>query len=189
MSLRSRCGESSGTNGSHAFPLVWIALGIGAVWAILEMFPIVQMWTPAIVTAASLLATYLCLSPNCGVPKYNLSPQLPQPSPLDRQRLYLSIYPPPEHAYRMGKNAGPMGEVVRPGSTSMWGGVPFINGYSPIRPAGVACEFNFGTHGEIDFASAKRLIESEARAGGAMARLGIDGVIVASEMHLTPSRR
>jgi hypothetical protein len=139
------------------------------------------------VTAASLLATYLCLSPNCGVPKYNLAQTLTQPSPLDPQRLYLSIYPQPEDAYRMEKKAGPIGEVARPGSTSMWSGVPLINGYSPIRPAGVAREFNFGTHGEIDFAVAKRLIESEAGADGEMARLGIDGVIIAPEMGLTPA--
>lgn len=178
----------TGVNGGHAFPFVWIALGIGAVWVILEMprVPIIQTWAPAIVTAASLLATYLCLSPNCGVPKYNLSQQLTRPSPFDPQRLYLSIYPPPEHAYRVEKMPGPVGEVVRPGSTSMWSGVPFINGYSPIRPAGVAREFNFGIHGEIDFAIAKRLIESEAGADGEMARLGIDGVIVAPEMRLTP---
>jgi hypothetical protein len=177
----------TGANGDHAFPFVWITLGIGAVWALLEMFPIIHTWTPAIVMAASLLATYLCISPNCGVPKYNLSQRLAQPSPLDRQRLYLSAYPPPEDAYRVEKTAGPVGEVVRPGSTSMWGGIPFINGYSPIRPAGVARKFNFGTHGEIDFASAKRLLESEAGADGEMARLGIDGVIVSSETRLTPS--
>ncbi|MEN3369502.1 MAG: hypothetical protein V7609_1645 [Verrucomicrobiota bacterium] len=176
----------SGANGNHASPFVWIALGIGAVWALLEIFPILQTWTPASVTAASLLATYLCLSPNCGVPKYNLSQQLIRPSPLDPQRLYLSVYPQPEDAYRVEKNAGPAGGVVRPGSTSMWSGVPFINGYSPIRPAGVAREFNFGTHGEIDFAVAKRLIESEGGADGEMARLGIDGVIVAHEIYLTP---
>jgi hypothetical protein len=176
----------AGANGNHAFPFVWIALGVGAVWASLEMFPIIQTWAPAIVTAASLLATYLCLSPNCGVPKYNFSQQLTQPSPLDPQRLYLSIYPRPEDAYRVEKRAGPVGEVVRPGSTSMWSGVPLINGYSPIRPAGVAREFNFGTHGEIDFAVAKRLIESGAGADGEMARLGIDGVIIAPEMGLTP---
>ncbi|MEY2520242.1 MAG: hypothetical protein QOF24_2001 [Verrucomicrobiota bacterium] len=175
-----------GANGDHAFPFIWITLGIGAVWALLEMFPIIQTWTPAVLTAASLLATYLCISPNCGVPKYHLSQRLTQPSPLDQQRLYLSIYPPPEHAYRVEKKAGPLGEVVRPGSTSMWGGVPFINGYSPIRPAGVAREFNFSIHGEIDFAIAKRLLESEAGPDGEMARLGIDGVIVAPEMQLIP---
>jgi hypothetical protein len=139
-----------------------------------------------VITFVSLLATYLWIPPNCGVPKYNLTQDLTQAAPLDPQRLYLSAYPPPEHAYRVERNAGPMGEVVRPGSTSMWSGVPFINGYSPIRPAGVAREFNFGIHGEIDFAVAKRLIESEAGEDGEMARLGIDGLIIAPEMRLTP---
>ena len=174
-----------GANGAHTFPFVWIMLGIGAVWAIWDLLPsALRAWAPPIVTAASLLTIYLCIPPNCGVPRYNLSQALTRPSPLDPQRLYLSIYPEPEHAYRVEKNAGPLGEVVRPGSTSMWGGVPFINGYSPIRPAGVARAFNFGIHGEIDFAIAKRLLEAEAGAEGEMARLGIDGVIVAPEMRL-----
>jgi hypothetical protein len=50
----------------------------------------------------------------------------------------------------------------------------------------VAREFNFGTHGEIDFAVAKRLIESGAGADEEIARLGIDGIIVAPEITLTP---
>jgi hypothetical protein len=176
-----------GANGPRAFPFVWIALGVAAIWAIWEIVPFtVGAWAPPIVTSASLLTTYLCIPPNCGVPKYNLSPELTRASPLDPQRLYLSIYPEPEHAYRVEKNAGPLGAVVRPGSTSMWGGVFLVNGYSPIRPAGVAREFNFGTHGEIDFTIAKRLLESEAGVDGETGRLGIDGIIVASEMGLTP---
>jgi hypothetical protein len=174
-------------------PLVHLALGLCAAES-LRLFGdrinpparLAVSTSSVVIAFVSLLATYLCIPPNCGVPKYNLSQKLTQPTPLDPQRLYLSIYPQPEHAYRVEKNAGPLGEVVRPGSTSMWGGVPFINGYSPIRPAGVAREFNFGIHGEIDFAIAKRLLESEAGAEGEMARLGIDGVIVAPEMRLIP---
>ena len=177
-----------GTQGKYAFPFVWITLALVVSWAVLEnlRLPRLRAWAPAIITFASLLATYLCIPPNCGVPKYNLTQELTKPAPLDPRRLYLSIYPQPEHAYRVEKNAGPLGEVVRPGSTSMWSGVRFINGYSPIRPAGVTREFNFGIHGEIDFPIAKRLVESEAEAEGEMARLGIDGLIIAREMKLTP---
>jgi hypothetical protein len=175
-----------GANGDHAFPFVWITLGIGAVWALLEMSPIIQTWTPAVVTASSLLATYLCISPNCGVPKYNLSPQLTRPSPLDGQRLYLSIYPQPEHAYRVEKKPNPFGTTLRPGSTSMWSGVHLINGYSPIRPAGVAREFGFAIHGEIGPALGRALLETEGGPQGILARLGVDGIIVANEMSLAP---
>jgi len=55
-----------------------------------------RAWAPPAVTFAVLLATYFCIPPNCGVPKYNFGQQLLDPAPLDRQRLYLSVYPEAE---------------------------------------------------------------------------------------------
>jgi hypothetical protein len=43
-----------------------------------------------------------------------------------------------------------VGQTLRPGSTSMWAGLRFSNGYSPIRAAGVAREFATSIHGEIN---------------------------------------
>ena len=175
--------------GRYGWPFTGIVLGLAAVWMALESFlrgNKVRDWVPPFVSAAVLLVTYLCIPPNCGVPKYNLSRKLTQPSPLDPQRLYLSIYPQPENFYRVEKTPGPFGEVVRPGSTSMWAGIYFINGYSPIRPAGIARRYDFGIHGEIDFAVAKWLLASEAGANGEMARLGIDGLIISPVMDLAP---
>src|SRR5205823_5417613 len=112
------------------------------------------------------LLTYLWIPPNCGVPKYNLAQELTRPAPLDPQRLYLSIYPAPEHAYRMEKQAQPFGTTVRPGSTSLWAGVRFINGYSPIRPAGLAREFDAAIHGEIHPDIAAKLLAKESGPDG-----------------------
>lgn len=173
------------TLGAHAFPFVWITLGIAAAWAVLERTGLWR-WAAVIVTFASLLATYLCLPPNCGVPKYNLAPELTRPAPLDPERLYLSVYPAPEFAYRLENKPEPFGTTLRPGSTSMWGGVHLINGYSPIRPSGVAREFDFGTHGEIRPDIAESLLEHESGAEGLLARLGVDGIIIANEMSWTP---
>jgi len=145
-----------------------------------------RSWLPAIITFASFLATYLWIPPNCGVPKYNLAQELTDPAPLDPQRLYLSIYPAPETAYRVENHPEPFGTTVRPGSTSMWAGIRFINGYSPIRPAGVAREFDFAIHGEIRPDIAAKLLEKEAGPDGILARLGVDGVIVANEMGIVP---
>ena len=145
-----------------------------------------RSWLPAIITFTSLLATYLWIPPNCGVPKYNLAQELIDPAPLDSQRLYLSIYPAPETAYRIEKQPEPFGTTVRPGSTSMWAGVRFINGYSPIRPAGVAREFDFAIHGEISPIKAADLLQHESGPDGLLARIGVDGIIVANEMELIP---
>jgi len=177
------------TAGPYAFPLTWILLQLAAMWGVCEFFLRdikFREYAPAAFTFGALLATYLCIPPNCGVPKYNLSQQLLEGAPLDPHRLYLSIYPPAEHAYRIEKKPGPVGQIVRPGSTSMWGGLHFINGYSPILAAGVARDFNFAIHGEIDLGFGKYLLTEEASADGMLARLGVDGIAVASEVNVEP---
>jgi hypothetical protein len=177
-----------GATPQRALPLVWITLGIGGVWAFFEILPtaVLRAWVPAIVAISSLLATYVCIPPNCGVPKYNLAQELTEPAPLDPQRLYLSLYPPPEDAYRVEQRPEPFGTTLRIGSTSMWGGIHLINGYSPIRPLGVAREFAFAIHGEIPPEIASSLLEGEGGPEGSLARLGVDGIIIAKETTLDP---
>jgi hypothetical protein len=175
--------------GDYAFPLTWIFLAIAAVWALSEFFvrnELLRCWTPACVTFIAFLATYLCIPPNCGVPKYNLSQELTKPTPLDPNRLYLSIYPPAEHTYRIEKKPGPIGRIVRPGSTSMWAGLRFVNGYSPILAAGVAREFKFAIHGEVDPDIGQYLLEYQAVAKGDLANLGVDAITIAREIDVDP---
>ena len=175
--------------GQYAFPLTWIFLGFAALWFFLDVFfrnSEVREWTPAAIAFLALLTTYLCIPPNCGVPKYNLSQKLLEPTPLDPQRLYLSIYPWAEQTYRVEKKPQPIGQIVRPGSTSMWAGLRFINGYSPIRPAGVAREFYATIHGEIDPATGMYLLNDQAGPDGELARLGVDGIVVAREVDIFP---
>ena len=177
------------TRGFYAFPLIGIFLGLAALWYFLEYFlrdSGFRGWTPPAITFFALLATYLCISPNCGVPKYNLSQELLKPSPLDPHRLYLSIYPWAEYTYRIEKRPQPVGQIVRPGSTSMWARLRFINGYSPIRPAGVAREFYATIHGEIDPETGRYLVGEQAGQGGELARLGVDGIVVARELDIAP---
>jgi len=171
-------------------PLVHVVLALCAAES-LELLGQSRMrfarsWFPAAITFGALLATYVWIPPNCGVPKYNLAQELTEPAPLDPQRLYLSIYPAPENAYRLENQPDPFGTTVRPGSTSMWAGVRFINGYSPIRPAGVAREFDSAIHGEIRSDIGMKLLEKEAGSDGLLARLGVDGIIVANEMGVVP---
>jgi hypothetical protein len=177
------------TGGSYAFPLTWIFLGLAGLWCFLEYFlrdSGFHEWTLPAITFFALLATYLCIPPNCGVPKYNLSQELLKPSPLDPRRLYLSIYPWAEFTYRVEKKPQPIGQIVRPGSTSIWAGLRFINGYSPIRPAGVAREFATTIHGEINPAMEDYLLNYQAGEVGELALLGVDGIVVAREINSAP---
>jgi hypothetical protein len=106
---------SLGLTGQHYFRLAWIFLGLGVFWIIIEYTSPrwLREWSPPAIIFTALLATYFCISPNCGVPKYNLAQSLLQPEPLDRHRLYLSFYPPPEFAYRLEAQPRPVGQTVR----------------------------------------------------------------------------
>jgi len=176
-------------DGPYAFPFVWISLVVAGVWAAsdycLANFEGRAWLLPAIVFTV-FLATYLCIPPNCGVPKYNLAQELTQPQPLDRERLYLSVYPAAEYTYRTADRAGAVGQVVRPGSTSMWAALRLINGYSPILAAGVAREFDFAIHGEIDRNVGDYLVRNQAGRAGILEELGVDGLVVAPEIGVDP---
>jgi hypothetical protein len=179
-----------GIAGDHGPAVTWAYFQVAVIWAFCELFlPGMKFrdWTPAFATFAILLATYFFIPPNCGVPKYNLSQQLLDPAPLDPQRLYLSIYPEAESNYRIEKKPAPVGQLVRPGSTSMWAGLHFINGYSPIRPAGIAREFDFRIHGEINPHEAEYLVWSQSSSTGLLAQVGVDGLVVAWDSGLDPA--
>ena len=176
-------------SGSYGFPLTWIFLGLTAVWVCLAFLlrnSQFRLWVPAAITFCALLATYLWIPTNGGVPRYNFTQQLLEAAPLDPQRLYLSVYPWAELTYAMTNKPQPVGQTLRPGSTSMWAGLRFINGYSPIRAAGIAREFATSIHGEINPDVGSNLLNHQARRDGALALMGVDGVVVAREVDLKP---
>jgi hypothetical protein len=177
------------TAGEYAFPITWIVVGLAAVWVCLEFFlrsSNSRSWTPAGITFCAFLATYLCVPTNGGVPRYNFSQELLTPAPLDPQRLYLSVYPWAELTYCTSNKPEPVGQTLRPGSSSMWAGLRFINGYSPIRAAGVAREFATSIHGEINPDVGSNLLDHQAGRDGELALMGVDGVVVAREVSITP---
>jgi hypothetical protein len=68
----------------------------------------------------------------------------------------------------------------------MWAGLRFINGYSPIRAAGVAREFATSIHGEINPDAGSHLLDHEAGRDGVLALMGVDGIVVAREVSIAP---
>src|SRR5207244_3321017 len=100
------------TTGSYAFPLTWIFLGLSAFWFLSTLLlrgAEFQKWPPVAITFLALLATYMYIPTNCGVPKYNFSQALLKPAPLDPERLYLSIYPWAELTYCVAYKPQPVG--------------------------------------------------------------------------------
>ncbi len=175
------------TGGPHFVPVATTLLALLLAWVGVEFIgpPLLREWAPALTTFAVLLCTYLIIPPNCGVPKYNLSQNLLNLAPLDPHRLYLSVYPPAEVVYRREQNPEPVGQIVRPGSTSMFAGLKFINGYSPILAGGVAKEFGFAIHGEFDWAMQKKLLET-SEGDQLLGELGVNGIVVSSESGMAP---
>jgi hypothetical protein len=177
------------TTGDYGVIVMLVYFQITVMWAVGEWFLRAikfSQWAPAAVTFAILLATYVCIPPNRSVPKFNLSQELLKPFPLDPQRLYLGIYPWMELSYCVANKPQPVGQALRPGSTSMWAGLHFVNGYSPIRAAGVAREFATTTHGEINPTMGDYLLNYQAGAGGELGLLGVDGIVVARELDTGP---
>jgi hypothetical protein len=177
------------TAGPCAVPLGWIFLGLAAGWFLWELVrpgSAFRLWAPVAITFCALLTTYLCMPTNCGVPRYNFTQELLKPAPLDPQRLYLSVYPWAELTYCVSNKPQPVGQTLRPGSTAMWAGLRFINGYSPIRAAGVAREFATSIHGEINPDVGSNLLNRQAGPEGELALLGVDGIVVAREVNLAP---
>src|SRR6184192_3078788 len=177
------------STGSYAFPLTWIFVGLAAFWCLWEIalrHSEPQKWAPAVITFCALLATYLCIPTNGGVPTYNFTKELLKPAPLDPQRLYLSVYPWAELTYCVSNKPQPVGQTLRPGSTSMWAGLRFINGYSPIRAAGVAREFATSIHGEINPDVGSYLLGHQAGTEGELELMGVDGIVVAREVDIAP---
>ena len=69
----------------------------------------------------------------------------------------------------------------------MWAGLHFLNGYSPILPAGIAREFDFRIHGEINSHEAEYLVWAQSNSIGLLALLGVDGLVVARDSGLDPA--
>jgi hypothetical protein len=178
-----------GAVGNYGGTVMLVYFPLAIFWAVGEWFLRdikFRGWAPAFVTFGLLLATYLCIPTNCGVPKYNFSQDLLKRLPLDPQRLYLSIYPWMELSYCVANKPQPVGQVLRSGNTAMWAGLHFVNGYSPIRAAGVAREFATTTHGEINPTIGDYLLSYQAGADGELRLLGVDGIVVARELDFSP---
>ena len=139
------------------------------------------LWVPAAATFALLWVAYGHQYTNPGLPKYAFGPGLAKVSPLSADRLYLSLYLEVDKNYSYQMTTPDFGVVLRPGSTGMLAGVHTVNGYSPIMPPGIGRVWDLETHGSISIDIARNLLTHEAGPDGLLARLGIDGLLVAHD--------
>ena len=154
---------------------------LGAAW--LPLASGVRRWLPVAATLGTLWAAYTLMPTNPRVPRYPFTENLDDPAPLSRDRLYLAFTDAPYIVYHGAEMPSGFGAVLRLGSTAMFGAVHLVNGYSPIRAAGVAQTLKFETHGQIEYPHLGEFLTPEMTgADGLLARLGVDGLIVAGDL-------
>jgi hypothetical protein len=168
----------------HGLVLPIFFATVAVVWWIVDRFATRDAWALPAVTFLTLLASYLAVPAHSTVAQFAFDRNLNAPPPLDPKRLYLSLYHSPPLNYKGSQTGGWYGAVTRPGSTSMWGGVHLINGYTPVAPAGMTRLLDFGTHGNINPPRVAEIVLPEAGPDGLLAKLGIDGIIVAGDFAL-----
>jgi hypothetical protein len=74
---------------------------------------------------------------------------------------------------RRGRGIGLM-----PASLGMYHGGEFVEGYSPMGPRGPSVLLGFLTHGDVDPASAERVLRSEIGPGGLLDWMAVDGLLL-----------
>lgn len=159
------------------------ALGLAWAAAARVLPAAARPWCPALAALGSLWLAYRALSTNPGVPHYPFTDNLRVPGPLAPGRLYLSLHREPFFYHTVAANAPVgFGATVRPGSTPLFApGLRFVNGYSPIMAAGVGRRLEMETHGFIPEPVVRQLAAEELGPDGLLARLGVDGLIVAAD--------
>jgi hypothetical protein len=174
------------TSKQPAFALPLIFLCAALVWWLSDamLTGAGRSWLPLGVAFVTSLASYTSMDPHSTTARYWFTGDLRSVVPLDPDRLYLSLYPAPQAWFRADMTGMPYGATTRPGSTSMFGQVHLVDGYSPVAPAGVARLFDFATHGHINPARVREIVIPEAGADGLLEKLGVDGIIVARQFWL-----
>jgi hypothetical protein len=64
------------------------------------------------------------------------------------------------------------------GNSPLYRGLTFVNGYSPLRFAGLSQLFGFGVSGAVSEEAATRVLHFEAGPDGLLQLLGVDGLVV-----------
>jgi hypothetical protein len=138
---------------------------------------------PAALTLATIALLFVAFLPADEVPRWNIDESLLRPAPFDPSRLYLGLYDfhdvidsDADGRLRIGRNP-----ELRPGNLPMLAGVTFVNGYSPIRPAGIAKIFAMDTHGPLPRPLIPGVIARDTGPGALLHHLGVDGLVMTAD--------
>lgn len=121
------------------------------------------------------------------VAQWHLDDSILKPPALDRSRRYLSMAQwwddvteaNPTEPYRRPTGRG---ESLWLGDTPMFGGLEFINGYSPVGPFGMRALLGFDTHGPVRPEYVTSILVRESQPGALLDHMSVDGLLVANSL-------
>lgn len=179
-------------NTSRTFFLGFDLIIVSLFWVLVERSALVRssirVWMPFTVVLLSLWATYTHVPANETVKTWDFRESIRSVKPLDSEISYISLYQVSDIFKPVSSSSGSgFGTVLRLGNSSMYAGLEFVNGYSPIGLAGLARTFKFALWGCLPSEEAKRILKFDTGSQGLLELMGVDGLVVAkslrSEMH------
>ncbi len=155
-------------------------LALAAAWWLAERFAARAWaeWVPAVVVAFTLGVTFWILpthDPSYQA-KFSFDENIRNPAPLERDRLYLSLYSFNEISQAENRPLG-FGTIVRPVNAMHYAGLRFLNGYSSF--SGREVQALFETHGDLKPEKAESLAGPEGER--LLLFLGVDGLVFSQE--------
>jgi hypothetical protein len=163
--------------GSLTFPLHY---GFGltaacAAWgcALGRIGKVAGPWIPAILVLGSLGSLYT--EPDCfrDLPTWIFTPESGNLQRVSPGITYLGIY---SNSDVYGRPTGL--QECYAGNSFLYPGLTFVNGYSPLRLAGLSRLFGFGVSGAMSEEASRRMLHLEAGPSGLLELLGVDGLVV-----------
>lgn len=148
-------------------------------------YPCLRTWMPCLVVLISSGLTHANAAPFAEVPSWTIDRSVLQPAALDPHVCYLSVYLKSDIVARDdGRVRATYGKVGRgvelmPGNLAMYSATHFVNGYSPLRPDGLAKAIGLDWHGFLWPDAAEELLAYETQPDGLLEMMAVDGLVVA----------
>jgi hypothetical protein len=169
-----------------------LASGVGLllvafIWHEIENRCRAGSWPRALAPAAVALLSCLLGCLTCAhyseVPTWKIGEQARWPGPLDPAIRYLSVHTLEDvfdfDDTRLTERMRGIGEELYFGNTASYAGLDFINGYSPLGPAGLRQLFPVEVHGTfLEPAAAERILVAETGPRGSLQVMGVDGLVI-----------
>lgn len=161
---------------THLVVIGTLLLGIALAWWTLDaLLPGKPQWLSVAVMACCLVVGNF--RPGHSVPQWQISDTICETGPLDKNRTYYALMTW-DDVFRKKEHAG---EINRFGNATMYAGLSFVNGYSPMEPARMKELFAFTSLGnsmKVGKSSLRNYLDS----GGLLSQMGVDGFVLGTSL-------